>query len=544
MLRCRFLSCGFVLLIVSMLAACGQSPVPASRPNILLIVADDLGYSDLGVFGSEIATPTIDALATSGAVLTNFHTSANCSPTRAMLLTGVDNHLAGLGNMKELATPVQRQAPGYEGYLNKRVVTIANLLQDGGYQTYLSGKWHLGDKPGFYPSDRGFDRVFALLQGAANHFDQRGYSAAQPTVDYVEDGKPVTLDADFYSSTSYTDRMIEFIEDGTTDKPYFGYLAFTAPHWPLQAPAEAIAPYLPVYAAGWDRIRAARFARMQELGLIPAKMSLPPRWDVVPAWDDLSDDEQQHQAAVMATYAAMTTIMDREVKRLLDFVAARGDLDNTLVIFISDNGATGRDLESYPQFGPWIRENFPEDATPGSANSFLFPGPGWGQVSVTPHRNYKQSSSEGGLRSSMIVSGYGQSQRGLLPAFAQVSDVAMTILDVAGVAHPGTHYQGRDVFAPTGRSLRAYLNGQVDGIYAADEPVAFELNDHAAVYRGPWKAVRLGPPFGDLQWSLYRIDEDQAEQQDRASEAPEVLDSLQQAFRDYAQNVGVVPRQP
>lgn len=523
-------------------AACDveETSVRNPKPNILLIVADDLGYSDIGAFGSEIETPTIDALARSGARFTNFHTSPNCSPTRAMLLTGVDNHIAGLGNMMELSTPLQREHPGYEGHLNDSVVTISTLLQDAGYRTYISGKWHLGEEPGLLPSDRGFDRSFALVEGAGNHFDQRGYSERYPTVDYVADGNPVSLDDDFYSTFAFTDKMIDFIEVDETARPFFAYLAYTAPHWPLQAPAEAIEKYRLIYAKGWDQVRAERFNRMKVLGLLPESMELPPRRAGVEAWHELDDASREHQATKMAVYAAMISIMDAEIDRLLQTLDDREVLDNTVIIFMSDNGAEDRDLEGYPHFVPWVSANFSHDAVPGSADSFLFAGPGWAQVSSTPHRLGKKSTAEGGLRSPLVIHGVRDQQNAILDAFSHVTDIAVTILDVAGVEVSRGHYRERSVAEPSGRSLLPYLSGDADTVYSDNDAVGFELNGTAAIFRGDRKALRLAPPFGDNTWSLYNMVKDPAELNDRADAEPGELNSLIDAYEKYASRVGVI----
>jgi arylsulfatase len=319
------------------------------RPNILLIVADDLGYSDLGSYGGEINTPVLDQLAQQGVRYTDFYVSPTCSVTRSMLLTGTDNHIAGLGNMGELNAPNQVGRPGYEGVLNKRVASVAELLRESGYHTYMAGKWHLGLKPDQIPHARGFERDFSLLVGGGSHFnDQWNLEWQLPKAPYTEDGRPVEkLPRGFYSSKAYTDKTIQFIEEGRPDgKPFFAYMAFTAPHGPLHVPNDWLRRYKNRYDEGWDGIREQRLARMQELGIVESGVSTAERLWFLPRSTSLAPAARVMQGRKMELYASMVEYMDDQIGRVFDYLRQIGEYDNTVVIFLSDNGAEGNDLRA------------------------------------------------------------------------------------------------------------------------------------------------------------------------------------------------------
>lgn len=363
------------------------------RPNFLLIVADDLGFSDLGAFGGEIHTPYLDELAKQGVRFTSFHTAPTCSPTRSMLLTGTDNHIAGLGTMAEAQTPAQAGHPGYEGYLNDRVAALPELLRDGGYRTLMSGKWHLGLTPETSPHARGFERSFALLPGAANHY---GFEAPIPEEQvpgllkktrglYSEDGQDTTIPDDFYSSDGFTDKLLEFLDEGDDGRPFFAYLPFSAPHWPLQAPAEIVEKYRGRYDAGPDALRQERLTRLRELGLIEGDVTPHPVVPLTAEWEALTDEERVRSARTMEVYAAMVDRMDWNVGRVLEKLEAKGVLDNTVILFLSDNGAEGAQLEALPVFGPDLNQviadyydNSLENI--GRGNSYVWYGPRWAQA--------------------------------------------------------------------------------------------------------------------------------------------------------------------
>ncbi len=405
---------------------------PDKRPNILLIVADDLGYNDIGSLGGEIETPNLDSLAAAGLTLTTFYVLPTCSPTRSALLTGTDNHTAGLGAMAEALTSNQIGAAGYEGHLNERVVTFASLLRDSDYHTYMAGKWHLGHEPKHGPAARGFERSFTMLDGGGSHWsDRRGLTPDSPTMSYRDDGVAVeTLPPDFFPSEFYTDRMIEYIDAGRDDgRPFFAYLAYTAPHDPLHAPDEWLEKYRGRYDARYDELREQRRARMVALDLLPESTQPFPRLPTVPAWDELAPEVQAVEAREMEAYAAMVDNLDHHVGRILEHLRQIGEYDNTLVLFFSDNGANGLEARNYPaQTDEYVGSFDNSLENIGREGSFAAPGPAWAQVSMVPFRLFKASAAEGGIRAPFIAAGPGIDAGGRSTAFAHVRDIAPTLL--------------------------------------------------------------------------------------------------------------------
>ena len=337
--------------------------VSDSRPNLVLIVADDLGFAEIGAFGSEIQTPNIDRLAETGMTFSQFYVAPGCSPTRSMLFSGVDNHIAGLGVMQEfldldgLLPPdfqalidLQRGQPGYEGHMNFRVASIADLLSRAGYRTLMAGKWHLGLEKNQRPNARGFEKSFALLNGGASHFSDGWVLPApwQPAI-YTYNDEEVSLPDDFYSTISYTDHLIDWIASATQetpDKPFFGYLAFTAPHDPLHVPDKDLNLYAGQYDNGYEEVRNRRLSALQKLGLMPQTFSagsLPQ----LPKWDSLTAQQQREEARRMEIYAAMVEVMDRQIGRLIEALERSGELENTLIVFMSDNGASPSNFAGY-----------------------------------------------------------------------------------------------------------------------------------------------------------------------------------------------------
>jgi arylsulfatase len=546
-MRSTLVFIAMILLVVG----CSQEPereeglvsVLSPRPNILLIVADDLGYGDIGFNGSEIETPNLDLLARSGLRFDQFHTLPTCSPTRSMLLTGVDNHLNGLGTMKEDKLPHHEGLPGYQGYLNDHTVTVAELLRDVGYQTYMSGKWHLGmEEKQRFPSAKGFSNTFALLNGGANHFNDLGTNANVPKASYTENGMPVER-PEGYSSDLFTDKLLEMIEGGDKQSPFFAYLSFTAPHWPVQAPQDVISKYEEAYAGGWDDVRSKRFERMKSGGLVPRELDLPARSIDVPAWNKLSEREQKNEARKMAVYAAMVDNLDANIGRVMQYLESQGELENTVIVFMSDNGADPYDRSqrnAYQEYFEATGVNN-EHENMGAENSYLFQGLGWAQVSSVHLKHYKFMLSEGGTRVPLLV--YNKalvSDENVRDQFASVADITPTLLDLAGAQHPGTEYQGKPVFPMRGRSLVDYMTGRSDSAYAADEAVAFELFGNASIYMGEWKGLRLREPWEPANWKLYNLANDPSESIDLSFSEPEVLQVLLDKYATYENDNGVV----
>jgi len=530
----------------------GMAAQPNKRPNFLLIVADDLGYSDLGSYGGEINTPILDNLAQTGVRYTDFYVSPTCSVTRSMLLTGTDNHIAGLGNMGELRAPNQMGKPGYEGVLNNRVVTVASLLRDNGYHTYMAGKWHLGLKPDQIPKARGFERDFSLLVGGGSHFDDQWNLEWQiPKAPYTEDGQPIEkLPKDFYSSKAYTDKTIQFIEEGRDDdKPFFAYMAFTAPHGPLHLPDDWLRRYKNHYDEGWDGVRQKRLARMQEIGIIDKGVNEADRLYFLPRSTTLVPAARVIQGRKMELYAGMVEYMDDQIGRVFDYLKKIGEYDNTVVIFISDNGAEGNDLRSMVagQIGTFgflhAMNNFAEDGhnSLGRKGTYAEYGPAWAQVSMTPFRIYKGWVSEGGIRSPLIISGPGVGGAGEInkEAVLHVKDIAPTMLEMAGIQH-STTYKGREIAPIQGISWVSMLGGQTQTVRTTTDWLGWELFGNRAIRQEDWKISWLYQPLGSGDWQLFNLAEDPGEQNDLSTKYPQKRQKLIALWDEYVKKNGVI----
>jgi len=520
----------------------GEEDGAPGRPNILLIVVDDMGYSDIGSFGGEIRTPNLDGLARGGMIFTDFHTSPTCSPTRSMLISGTDNHLAGLGSMGESMAPNQKGQPGYEGCLNDRVVSIATLLRDAGYFTCLSGKWHLGEKLEHDPSRRGFQKSFTLLQGGASHFDDEWMMYANYTPVYRENGVRVHVPRDFYSSQFYTDKLMEYLDGRKAGKPFFAYLSFTAPHDPLHVPDDWLDRYRGRYDGGYDALRASRLERMKALGLIAPDAKPFPRLGNIPAWEKLTEEQKRMEARKMELYASMIENIDQNLGRLFEHLERTGDFEHTLVIFFSDNGANGHEMDSYPDTDQaWVERNSDNRyENMGRRFSRIATGPAWAQASMTPFRLFKAFPSEGGIRSPLILRGPGIKGGGRSDAFAHVMDIPATMLDAAGIQHPGSTYRGRKVHPLRGRSLMPVLRGTSGVVYENDTAVSWELFGLRAVRKGDFKLLWLPPPFGTGQWQLYDLSRDPGEMSDLSEKRPELRKEMMEIWDRYARETGVI----
>lgn len=508
------------------LLAVGGAAADDGRPNILLIVADDAGYTDIGAFGGEINTPNLDALAAVGVRFTQFTASATCSPSRSMLLSGIDNHLAGLGNMAEQMAPNQAGQPGYEGYLNDRVAPVSALLAESGYDTFMAGKWHMGEAPERWPAARGFERDLALLPGGGSHLDDM-WGARGERQPYTYNGELIrALRPGFHSSVDYTAAIIANIEERRGDgKPFFAYLALQAPHDPFQPPADWRARYAGRYDAGYDAVRAARIARMKALGLLDPDATAFPRLPTVPAWEDLSDAEKRESARRMELYAAMVEHMDDNIGALIGYLKTTGLYDNTLIFFISDNGPEGNAM---PMGAPWDNTRV-EDW--GKAGTFIQYGPAWAQVGAGPLRMFKGFPTEGGIRVPLIVAGTGvDGVARVSDAVAHVMDIPATILDAAGVAYPDS----ADVAPLQGRSLAPILGGAETTVRGPEDWIGWELFGNRALRMGDWKAVWLCAPFGPGAWQLFDLKADPGETVDLAASRPEILERLAGRWDDYA----------
>ncbi|MBS0192455.1 MAG: arylsulfatase [Planctomycetes bacterium] len=545
-----------VLAAIALKCALGPSPcmaagVPPAQPNILLIVADDLGYSDLGCFGGEIKTPNLDALAARGLRAANFCVSATCSPSRAMLLTGTDNHIAGLGNMAEWLGPTQKGMPGYEGHLNARVVTIATLLSTrAGYFTFMAGKWHLGEDQEAWPAARGFARDFTIIDGMGSHWeDMKSLSPKQPRVNYSRNGERLdALPPGYFSSTNFTDFAIQCIDEARTkEKPFFAYVAYQAPHGPLAAPEAWIDKYLGAYDKGYDVIGAERLARQKSLGIVAKEAQRAPRPPGVPAWDELTTQEKQRSACKMEIYAAMVGHMDDQIGRLLGHLKTSGQVENTLIIFMSDNGANGEDhadllMEHAPQLKPWFEKTYDNRFENwGRPGSFIDYGKAWGQVSNVPFRQFKGTVAEGGIRAPLIVSGPGVVHAGAITnSPLHIMDIAPTLLELAHVDHPAKE-KDSGVAPPQGKSMWNLLANRENAIRADSDWNGWELFGNRAIRQGDWKLVYLLEAAGGTgDWQLFNLENDPVEMHDLSSHYPARRDAMLRLWDEYVKANGVI----
>lgn len=514
----------------------------AEKPNFLIIIADDLGYSDIGSFGGEIDTPNLDALASDGVRLSAFQAAPTCSPTRAMLFSGADSHQAGIGNMAEVLTEDQKGKPGYEGYLNQRVANLAEVMQDAGYNTYTTGKWHLGRTEELSPKARGFDRSFILVQGGASHFDdQKAIISVDPKAIYREDGKQVEVPTGFFSSEFYTDRMIQYLEgDKAKDKPFLAVLSYTAPHWPLHAPDQWIDKYQGRYAEGYEALRQQRLKRMQEQGIVPAGVSAnTPMAGGLPTWEQLTEEQRQREARSMEVYAAMVDNMDHHIGRMLDYLRQSGQLDNTFVLFMSDNGADGNSPVDLPGNREWMASDFDNSLeNMGRKGSYIDYGAQWAQVGATPFPFFKGFTSQGGTTVPVIVKHASLKQQAgqINREFFHVMDVMPTILELAGVKHPGDTFRGRSVQPMQGRSMLPGLRGEA----MPERAIGWELFGRRALRKGDWKMTWMTAPYGSAAWQLYNLAKDPVEANDLAQQEPAKLAELIKEWDAYVQRNNVL----
>ncbi|KAJ9623339.1 hypothetical protein H2204_011245 [Knufia peltigerae] len=552
------------------------------RPNFLIIVADDLGFSDCSCFGSEIQTPNVDALAAeaTGLRFTSFHVAAACSPTRSMLMTGTDHHIAGLGQLAEFtrSSAAHRGQPGHEGYLNEKVVAMPELLQEGGYHTIMAGKWHLGLKKEHHPQKRGFTKSFALLPGCANHYvaePEKFFETATRAL-HVEDDQFVDkLPEDWYSSDGYADKLMSYLSERTEEensKPFFAYLPFSAPHWPLQAPDENVKKYRGFYNDGPYALREARLKSLIELGLVQSDVTPHPIVNTAADdihWDRLDEESRVKSSRAMEVYAGMVDRMDWNIGRVIDYLKRTGEYDDTLVLFMSDNGAEGASYEALPLVGDNIVNHIHKYYNNsldniGRGDSFVWYGSQWAQAATAPSRLFKMHSTEGGCRVPLIVKlpdsicspqdlGVVKPQPGgkTTDAFCTVMDLVPTFLSMAGLRHPGPVYKGRKIATLRGHSwvpfLKAALlpgteltNGFATQIHAPDYAVGFEIAGSGALRQGDWKITFVPAPRGPQEWELFNVKLDPGETDDLREAEPEKFKELLALWEDYKQEVGVV----
>jgi arylsulfatase A-like enzyme len=522
-------------LLAAMAALCLAAPAAqaqSARPNIVLILADDVGYTDLGAYGGEARTPHIDALAARGAQFSRYYSSPLCSPSRAMLLTGLDNHRTGHATIVEVLPPELRGRPGYTMRLEPGVVTMAARLQQSGYRTYVTGKWHLGHGPGDLPDAHGFDRSFVLDASGADNWEERPYMPYYRTADWFENGARAHLPDDFYSSAFIVDQMMRYLDaDAARNEPFFAYLAFQAVHIPVQAPREYTARYDGVYAEGWEALRAARWQRAQALGLIPAEAPLGAPHPSLRQWRALTREDQALYARSMQTHAGMIEAMDHHIGRFIAYLQNRGLAENTIFVVTSDNGPEPSNPMGDADFRRWMRlQGYTrriEDL--GEKGSWVFIGPEFANATAGGAL-YKFTTGEGGLRVPFIIAGP-DIPSGRVDARAFVTDVAPTLLERAGVAAA----DGLD-----GVSFNPVLSGSAPSVRDDAAAVGIEVSGHAALYRGDYKLVRTPAPLGDGAWRLYDVARDPGETRDLAAQMPELAAAMRADYDAYAARVGVL----
>ena len=536
----------------------GQTPEASTavdqHPNILLIVADDMGYTDLGSFGSEIPTPNLDELAYSGIRLTNFHAAPACAPARAMLLSGMDNHEAGIGSMNikrffdNGTEPVQTETgyglPGYEGYLSHRVAALPEVLRDAGYHTYMAGKWDLGralvDETN--PAGRGFESSFVQTTGTALHLRPAdggahgGISRADPLVYRENWGVVTALPEDYFSTEAYTDKIIEYIDANRDDgRPFIAYLALTAPHWPLQIPEDWLDRFAGLYDDGYDALRDRRVERARELGIISPRADMSGfRRNSIP-WAELDETAHTEHARPMEIYAAMVANMDHHVGRLIAYLRNTGEFDNTFILFMSDNGASGSAPAAFA-------EGYDNSlANMGNRDSFIEYGRGWAEAATAPYRDVKGSMAEGGVLAAAFATHATVANAGSIShEYLTMQDVMPTLLQLAGAEAPvGGEYNHRPVLPMRGKSFLDHLQGGESPVHGSDEAIGWELHGERALVRWPWKLLWIPSPGEETRWELFDLESDPFERNDLSTQHPELTRELIDAWFRYAEDVGV-----
>jgi len=514
-------------------AACAPESSTPNRPNVLLIVADDLGYADLGAFGSDIATPNIDALAREGVLFTGFHTAPSCAPTRSMLLTGNNNHVAGMG-----AQGTSLAIPGYEGHLSDRVAPLPRLLQEAGYHTYTVGKWHLGGAIEHGPRAAGFERSFSLLPGAASHFSSVGFYEGGSV--YREDGVEVPWPEGAYSTELYTDRLIGFIDANRDDgRPFFAFAAYTSPHWPLQVPEEYLDMYAGRFDQGYDRLREQRFESLKATGIIPQASELPPRNDAITPWEELTAEEQRVESREMELYASMVTNLDDHVGRLATYLKESGLHENTLIVFMADNGAAGEEFYESGQYSEYLQTHYDNSyENMGRPGSWVSYGPRWAEAGSAPFSRRKTYSREGGIAAPMIVAGAGVSRSGAIDrSYLTVMDIAPTLVEVAGASYPSDG----SVLPMLGESMVTYLGGGAGPVHDEAYVTTLYHGGRAFVRQGKWKLVTLDAPFAESGFQLYDVEADPGEAHDLTNVDPVRYAAMLALWREQRELLGIVP---
>lgn len=523
----------FSLFLAATLSVYALNVLGDTRPNVLLIVADDLGYADLGVHGSRIKTPNIDALAQEGVIFSQFHTAPMCAPTRSMLLSGNNNHVAGMGN--QLPTELDG-TPGFEHHLSSRIATLPSLLKDAGYHTYMAGKWHLGSTLEHSPYQAGFERSFALDDGGGNHFDDRGFMPFPSK--YFENNGWGSWPNGKYSTEYYTDRLIaDLNQDKDSGKPFFIYAAYTSPHWPLQVPDAELDRYKGAYDEGYEALRAENLSNLKNAGLIDKDHPLPTLHHLVTPWANLTKDERREESRKMELYAAMVSNLDDNIGRLVAHLKALDKLDNTFIIFMSDNGAAPSDLYNRGPFVKSVRSKYNNTLNNfGKIDSFVSYGIPWAEAGSAPFKNHKTYPEEGGIRAPMIISGAGvKPAQGINHNYATVMDVAPTILELALTEYPAT----KNLTPLEGHSMLASIKDKSQAVHTSDYVTVIDHNNDTFARQGDWKLISHNA-FEEGTFKLYNLLTDPTESNDVSKDHPEIYRQLLAEWRKKAKQYGIV----
>lgn len=507
-----------------------------NRPNIVMIMVDDSALMDFGIYGGEAETPNIDALAARGAMFSQYRTSPLCSPTRAMFLTGIDNHKTGVATIPEVIPPEQKGKRGYTMSLEPTILTIGDHLRANGYRTFMTGKWHLGEAAEDMPHNHGFDRSFALAASGADNWEDKSYMPYYAEAPWYEDGVPADLPEDFYSSKFIVDKMMDYLEETDPTKPFLAYLPFQAIHIPVQAPPEFTAKYKGRFDEGWDELQRARHERAQALGFIREGAPLASMPEDVRAWDELDEETREIYAARMEVNAGMLTAMDHHIGRFVDYLKENGQYENTVFVITSDNGPEPNRGDHDKRLTIWMKlngYNIDLDGI-GEKGSWGFIGTEWALASSSPGTLYKFYATEGGVRAPLIVAGPGI-EKMRIDSPAIVTDVTPTLLDLTQAS---TDFVG---FQPmTGRSLLPVLKGETETVYAPNDIRAIEVSGNTALYKGDYKILRSVPPIGDGKWQLFNLSEDPGETRDLSQMEPERLHDLLRDYSRYKISMGVL----
>lgn len=531
-----------VALACGLFSACQPEEIEKKQPNILLIVADDLGYADMGSFGGDIETPNLDELARKGIRFSRFHTAPLCAVTRAMLLSGNYSHVAGMGS-QGLVTAV----PGYEGRLTDRIIPIPELLRSADYHTYMAGKWHLGGMEGANPADKGFEKSFVIQdEGGANHFSDRGIFPDIPTTIYTENGEQAYWPDGAYSTDFYTDKLIEFISSNQgDDKPFFAFAAYTSPHWPLQVEEKYWKKYQGRYDKGYEALRVQRLETLIKAGMISPKAELPPLHPRVKPWDSLSPEEQKKEARKMELYAGMVDNLDQNIGRLISYLKETGQYENTLIVFMSDNGAAAEDFYYQDYYGPYLQGKYTDDFEEmGTENSYISYGPQWAETGSAPFFYYKGYTTEGGMNAPMIIAGRGVEAKGSINhAFLTLMDLAPTFYELAGVSYP-EDWKGKARKPLAGNSLSPILTGQQEHVHDSSYVFGLEHRGNAMIRKGDWKILNIKSPLELKNFGLFNLETDLSEQKDLKDSYPEKYQELLLEWEKFSKKVGIVTPTP